>query len=118
MRILSALVSFLHSSVISHLAQALATSMLSANKNRCGMGAREEPLVAPERTRSNEGTRQNTVKLGPQQHTAAEFDHNNTGVKSQEDEDEVVKEERGEESAVAPWYPTIHNNRRKEAPVQ
>jgi len=45
LRMLSAPVSFLHSKVYSHLAQALATSMLSATKNRCGMGFRVEPLL-------------------------------------------------------------------------
>lgn len=48
LRMSSAPVSFLHSRVFSHLAQALATSMLSATKNRCGMGSRVEPLVCRE----------------------------------------------------------------------
>lgn len=44
MRISSAPVSFRHAIVASHLAHALATSMLSASRNRCGMGGRVEPL--------------------------------------------------------------------------
>lgn len=41
---MSALFSFLQSRVSSHLAQAFALSMLSASKNRCGIGANFDPL--------------------------------------------------------------------------
>lgn len=49
LRILSALMSFLHCRVISHLAQALAASRFSATKKRCGKGSKVDPLMTNKR---------------------------------------------------------------------
>lgn len=82
LRMLAALVSFLHSMVVSHLAQALATSMLSASKNRCGMGSSEEPLVGPREERQEATKRRGEATYIVQVGTA-EQDHT-TGAKKEE----------------------------------